>query len=254
MKCLIFAAGLGTRLKPLTDMMPKALVPVGGIPLIEHVTRKLKASGVGEAVVNVHHFADMVQQWVEKQDIMGMEVSDERKLLLETGGGVLHARPYLEGCGKFLIHNVDILSDLDIRWFESCVKEEALATLLVSERKTSRYLLFDLATMLLKGWTNINTGEVRSPYPDLDPERCLKLAFSGIHILSDKVFDVLESYARSKGLYEESDTPRFPIMDFYLTLCAEYKIYGVKAEALHLVDVGKLDTIEVAEREILRLT
>jgi NDP-sugar pyrophosphorylase family protein len=108
--------------------------------------------------------------------------------------------------------------------------------------------------MLLKGWTNINTGEVRSPYPDLDPERCLKLAFSGIHILSDKVFDVLESYARSKGLYEESDTPRFPIMDFYLTLCAEYKIYGVKAEALHLVDVGKLDTIEVAEREILRLT
>jgi NDP-sugar pyrophosphorylase family protein len=185
---------------------------------------------------------------------MGMEVSDERKLLLETGGGVLHARPYLEGCGKFLIHNVDILSDLDIRWFESCVKEEALATLLVSERKTSRYLLFDSATMLLKGWTNINTGEVRSPYPDLDPERCLKLAFSGIHILSDKVFDVLESYARSKGLYEESDTPRFPIMDFYLTLCAEYKIYGVKAEALHLVDVGKLDTIEVAEREILRLT
>ena len=148
----------------------------------------------------------------------------------------------------------DILSDLDIRWFESCVKEEALATLLVSERKTSRYLLFDPATMLLKGWTNINTGEVRSPYPDLDPERCLKLAFSGIHILSDKVFDVLESYARSKGLYEESDTPRFPIMDFYLTLCAEYKIYGVKAEALHLVDVGKLDTIEVAEREILRLT
>ena len=254
MKCLIFAAGLGTRLKPLTDMMPKALVPVGGIPLIEHVTRKLKASGVGEAVVNVHHFADMVQQWVEKQDIMGMEVSDERKLLLETGGGVLHARPYLEGCGKFLIHNVDILSDLDIRWFVSCVKEDALATLLVSESKTSRYLLFDPATMLLKGGTNINTGEVRSPYPDLDPERCLKLAFSGIHILSDKVFDVLESYARSKGLYEESDTPRFPIMDFYLTLCAEYKIYGVKAEALHLVDVGKLDTIEVAEREILRLT
>ena len=254
MKCLIFAAGLGPRLKPLTDMMPKALVPVGGIPLIEHVTRKLKASGVGEAVVNVHHFADMVQQWVEKQDIMGMEVSDERKLLLETGGGVLHARPYLEGCGKFLIHNVDILSDLDIRWFESCVKEEALATLLVSERKTSRYLLFDPATMLLKGWTNVSTGDVRSPYPDLDPERCLKLAFSGIHILSDKVFDVLESYARSKGLYEESDTPRFPIMDFYLTLCAEYKIYGVKAEALHLVDVGKLDTIEVAEREILRLT
>ena len=253
MKCLIFAAGLGTRLKPLTDTMPKALVPVGGMPLIEHVTRRLKASGVDEAVVNVHHFADMVQQWVESQKIMIMRVSDERGRLLETGGGVLHARPYLEGCGKFLIHNVDILSDLDIRWFESCVREDALATLLVSDRETSRYLLFDPESMRLMGWTNIKTGEVKSPYPDLEPSKCLRLAFSGIHILSDKVFDVLESYARSKGLYEESDTPRFPIMDFYLTLCAEYKIYGVKAEALHLVDVGKLDTIEIAEREILTL-
>lgn len=254
MKCLIFAAGLGTRLKPLTDIMPKALVPVGGMPLIEHVTRKLKASDVNEAVVNVHHFADMVQHWAENQDILRLEVSDERQLLLETGGGVLHARPYLEGCGKFLIHNVDILSDLDIRWFESCVEEDALATLLVSERKTSRYLLFDPQTMLLVGWTNVNTGEVRSPYPDLDPSKCVKLAFSGIHILSDTVFHVLETYARVNGFYEENDTPRFPIMDFYLSVCAEHKIYGVKAETLHLVDVGKLDTIEVAEREILRLT
>ena len=252
MKCLIFAAGLGTRLKPLTDTMPKALVPVGGMPLIEHVTRKLKASGVDEAVVNVHHFADMVQQWAENQGIMQMHVSDERQLLLETGGGVLHARMHLQGCGRFLIHNVDILSDLDIKWFESCVKDDALATLLVSERNTSRYLLFDPTTMLLQGWTNVSTGEVKSPFPDLDPSMCLKLAFSGIHIQSDKIFEVLEAYARAKGLYEENHTPRFPIMDFYLSVCAQHKIYGVKAEALHLVDVGKLDTIEVAEREILR--
>lgn len=254
MKCLIFAAGLGTRLKPLTDAMPKALVPVGGMPLIEHVTRKLKASGIDEAVVNVHHFADMVQQWAGKQNIMEMRISDERKLLLETGGGVLHAREYLEGCGRFLIHNVDILSDLDIRWFESCVREDALATLLVSERKTSRYLLFEPQTMLLVGWTNVTTGEVRSPYPGLDPSRCLKLAFSGIHILSDKVFDVLDAYARENGLYQGDDAPRFPIIDFYLSACADHKIYGVKADALHLVDVGKLDTIEMAEREFLRLT
>ena len=253
MKCLIFAAGLGTRLKPLTDTMPKALVPVGGMPLIEHVTRKLKSSGVDEAVVNVHHFADMVQQWAENQDIMVMQVSDERRRLLETGGGVLHARPYLEGCGKFLIPNVDILSDLDLRWFESCVKEDGLSALLVSERKTSRYLLFDPETMLLVGWTNVNTGEVKSPHPDLDPSKCLKLAFSGIHILSDKVFDILDAYAEDHGLYDGGETPRFPIMDFYLSVCGEYKIYGVKAEALHLVDVGKLDTIEIAEREILTL-
>lgn len=253
MKCLIFAAGLGTRLKPLTDKMPKALVPVGGRPLIEHVSQKLKDAGVEEAVVNVHHFADMVEEWVDGQGIMKMDISDERGMLLETGGGVLHARPFLEGCGRFLIHNVDILSDLDIGWFASCVKDEAIATLLVSDRKTSRYLLFDPLTMHLRGWTNVKTGEVRSPYPDLDPSECVRLAFSGIHILSDKVFDILEAYAQEKNLYAGGGMPRFPIMDFYLSVCDRWPIYGVKAEGLHLVDVGKLDTIELAEREILSL-
>lgn len=252
MKCMIFAAGMGTRLKPLTDKMPKALVPVGGVPLIGHVAAKLKKSGIDEAVVNVHHFADMLEEWIAGQDIMSMNVSDERERLLETGGGILHARPYLDGCGRFLIHNVDIISDLDIGWFAAQVKDNAVATLLVSERKTSRYLLFYPQTMRLMGWTNVSTGEVRSPYPDLDVSGCLHLAFSGIHILSDRIFDLLESYARDHGLYEGFASARFPIMDFYLSVCAEYEIYGVKAEALHLVDVGKLDTIEVAEREILR--
>lgn len=245
MKALIFAAGLGTRLKPITDTMPKALVPVGGRPLIEHVARKLTASGVDSAVVNVHHFADMIQEWVEAQDIMSMEVSDERELLLETGGGVFHARPYLEGCGRFLIHNVDIISDLDIRWFASQVREDAIATLLVSDRKTSRYLLFEPETMRLVGWTNVATGEIRTPYPDLDMTKCLKMAFSGIHIMSDTVFTALEEYAREK--YEGVSSPRFPIMDFYLDACARYGIYGVAAEGLRLVDVGKFDTLEAAE-------
>jgi len=251
MKSMIFAAGLGTRLKPITDTLPKALVPVGGKPLIEHVARKLKASGIGEAVVNVHHFADKIEAWIGEQDIMKMEVSDERGMLLETGGAVLHARRYLEGCGQFLIHNVDIISDLDIRWFESKICDGALATLLVSERKTSRYLLFAPDTMRLVGWTNVATGEIRSPYPDMDPSSCRMLAFSGIHMMSDKVFDVLDSYAREKGL--EMENPRFPIMDFYLSVCAEYEIYGVEAEDLHLVDVGKLDSLEMAEKEISRL-
>lgn len=248
MKAMIFAAGLGTRLKPITDTLPKALVPVGGKPLIEHVTRKLKASGIDEAVVNVHHFADKVKSWIEEQDIMKMDVSDERKMLLETGGAVLHARRYLEGCGHFLIHNVDIISDLDIRWFESQVDGEALATLLVSDRKTNRYLLFDPDTMRLVGWTNISTGEVRSPYPDIDPASCRKFAFSGIHIISDRVLDIMDSFARERGM--DMENPRFPIMDFYLSVCAEYEIYGVEAEELHLVDVGKLDSLEMAEKEI----
>ena len=245
MKALIFAAGLGTRLKPITDTMPKALVPVGGKPLIEHVARKLKASGVDSAVVNVHHFADMIDEWVDNQDIMPMDVSDERACLLETGGGVLHARPYLEDCGHFLIHNVDIISDLDIQWFASQVREDAVATLLVSDRKTSRYLLFDPETMRLVGWTNVTSGEVRSPYADLDMTKCLKLAFSGIHIMSDTVFVALEEYVREKcgGV----SAPRFPIMDFYLDACARYGIYGVVAENLRLVDVGKFDTLEAAE-------
>lgn len=251
MKALIFAAGLGTRLKPITDTLPKALVPVCGKPLIEHVARKLKASGVESAVVNVHHFADMIEEWAAGQDIMPMEVSDEREMLLETGGGVLHARPYLEGCGHFLIHNVDIISDLDIGWLASQIRPDAMATLLVSDRVTSRYLLFDPETMRLKGWTNVATGEVRSPYADLDVAKCRRLAFSGIHIMSDTVFEALEEYAESHGL--DSRNPRFPIMDFYISACASHEIRGVEAHDLHLVDVGKLDTIEIAEREISRL-
>ena len=251
MKALIFAAGLGTRLKPITDTLPKALVPVCGKPLIEHVARKLKASGVESAVVNVHHFADMIEEWADGQDIMPMEVSDEREMLLETGGGVLHARPYLEGCGHFLIHNVDIISDLDISWLASQIRPDAMATLLVSDRVTSRYLLFDPETMKLKGWTNVATGEVRSPYADLDVAKCRRLAFSGIHIMSDTVFETLEEYAESHGL--DSRNPRVPIMDFYISARASHEIRGVEAHDLHLVDVGKLDTIEIAEREISRL-
>lgn len=244
---MIFAAGLGTRLKPITDNLPKALVPVGGMPLIEHVARKLRASGIEEAVVNVHHFADMLEDWVAGHEILPMKVSDERERLLETGGAVLHARKHLEGCGTFLVHNVDIISDLDVRDLCSEVKPEALATLLVSERETARYLLFEPETMKLVGWTNILTGEVRSPYAGLDPASCRRLAFSGIHVMSDTVFEAMDRYVAENGLDDGKQSPRFPVMDFYLSVCDRYDIYGVKADDLHLVDVGKLDTIQEAE-------
>ena len=259
MKAMIFAAGLGTRLRPLTDTLPKALVPVCGSPLIEHVCRKLQAQGVDEAVVNVHHFADKIQQWLSEQPWicretscktegkMLVQVSEERKCLLETGGAVLHARKYLEGCGSFLIHNVDILSDLDIRWLETRVREEALATLLVSSRKSSRQLLFDPQTMALVGWHNLQTGQVRSPFPGLDPEQCLSLAFSGIHVMSDRIFDVMEEYVRAHGLDISGDPARFPVIDFYLWACARHDIYGVYADNLRLIDVGKHDSLSEAE-------
>ena len=239
MKAMIFAAGLGTRLKPITDTLPKALVPVCGKPLIEHVVRRLKSAGIDEAVVNVHHFADKVEAWVADQDMMNISVSDERQMLLETGGAVLHAREYLEGCGHFLIHNVDILSDVDLEWFMGQVRPDALATLLVSDRRSSRYLLFDPQTMRLVGWKNENTGEIRPSGTGLDESRCLKLAFSGIHIMSDKVFEAMSGYPS-----------RFPVIDFYLDKCHLYNIYGVRAESLNLIDVGKLDTLELAEKFI----
>lgn len=262
MKAMIFAAGLGTRLKPLTDTLPKALVPVCGKPLIEHVARKLQKAGIDEAVVNIHYFADKIEDWAASQDWitsskeetgdgkMLFEFSDERGLLLETGGAVLHARRYLEGCGKFLLHNVDILSNCDIRWLESQVKEDAVATLFVSERKTKRYLLFDSESMKLVGKINKGTGECSmvSPEAGVKPEECRELAFAGIHILSDKVLPLMHEYAVEKGLpVDEVKGTRFAIMDFYIWLASKYPVYGVVIENLEMIDVGKIDALELAE-------
>lgn len=256
MKAMIFAAGLGTRLKPLTDVLPKALVPVAGKPLLEHICRKLVASGVNATVVNVHHFAEKIETWVREQDWistdspeeskMHVQISDERSRLLETGGAILHARKYLEGCGNFLIHNVDILSNCDLNWLESQVKPEAFATLLVSNRKTSRYFLFHPHTMRLVGWKNINTGEQIMADSDINPLECLPLAFSGIHIISDRIFTLMDEYVKEQSL-ESEDGVRFPIKDFYLWAASRCPIYGVEKEDLCLLDVGKLDALAPAE-------
>lgn len=251
MKAMIFAAGLGTRLKPITDTLPKALVPVGGKPLIEHVTNKLKASGIDEVVVNVHHFADKVEAWVGEQEIMKMEVSDERKMLLETGGAVLHARRYLEGCGHFLIHNVDIMSDADLKWLEGQVRDEALATLMVSTRPTKRFFLFHPATMRLVGWHNAGTGESIMADCSLKAEDCKAYGFSGIHVMSDKVFGLMDEYVTEKGLPVDPEAGvKFPIREFYLWAAMKVPIYGVVAENLDLLDVGKLDALTPAEEFI----
>lgn len=248
MKAMIFAAGLGTRLKPITDTLPKALVPVGGKPLIEHVVRKLKASGIEEAVVNVHHFADKVEAWTGGQDIMKIEVSDERRMLLETGGAVLHARRYLEGCGRFLIHNVDIMSNADLVWLEGQVRDDALATLMVSDRPTKRFLLFRPGTMRLVGWHNTDTGDYSLADKSLKVEDCLAYGFSGIHIMSDKVFGMMDEYVADRGLTVDPEAGvKFPIMSFYLWAAMRMPIYGTVAENLDFLDVGKLDTLAQAE-------
>ena len=265
MKAMIFAAGLGTRLKPLTDTLPKALVPVCEKPLLEHVARKLMASGFDEAVVNIHYFADKIEEWAaaqpwivyskedKREGSMLFEFSDERAQLLETGGAVLHARRYLEGCGSFLIHNVDILSDCDIQWFASQVKDNALASLLVSDRKTTRFLLFAPDTLRLVGWMNTDSGDYHVISPEIIPSQCKALAFSGIHIMSDRVFALMDEYLKEKELPIDSvNGTRFPIMSFYMWAAAREPIYGVVADSLEFIDVGKLDALRPAEEFVMR--
>ena len=247
MKSLIFAAGLGTRLKPLTDTMPKALVRVGGQPLLEHVLRRLQAAGFDDFVINACHFSEQIVDYVEHREDTGAHIalSIEEGQPLETGGGILAAREKIlaaPGDG-FLAHNVDILSDLDFAWFLSGVRPEALSTLLVSDRKTQRYFLFD-DDMRLVGWTNLATGEVRSPFSDLDPSRCRRYAFAGIHYISDRIFDAMTSLGFSG---------RFSIVDFYLKAAQEYPIYGAVPEHLSLLDVGKLDSLAAAEEFVRAL-
>ncbi len=239
MKAMIFAAGLGTRLKPITDTMPKALVPVGGEPLLHHVIVKLRAAGYDHLVVNVHHFASQIREYLATHDYgVDIQISDETEELLETGGGIAHAKDLLLPSEEpILIHNVDILSNLDLSWFRSQVRPSALSTLLVSERETSRYLLFG-PDMRMMGWTNVSTGEVRSPYPPEALEGCKRYAFAGIHNVSPAIFKAFEDAAMPD---------RFPIMDFYIQQCKNHPFYGVVAQDLKLVDVGKLDSLDQAE-------
>ena len=270
---MIFAAGLGTRLKPLTDTMPKALVRVGGEPLIKRVIMNLAAAGVDRIVVNVHHFAGQIIDYLKDNDNFGLDIriSDETAGLLETGGGIKKAAPLFDPTDPILIHNVDILSNVDLREFyqvasrsekgkvkseeSECGSEKGKveneegrgkneesnccdavdAVLLVSWRKTKRYLLFN-DDMKLVGWTNIETGEVRSPYPELNPKECRMYAFAGIHALSPRLLKMMDEFP-----------DRFGIIDFYLKACATHNIKGYVKDDLKLMDIGKLDTLAQAE-------
>ena len=245
---MIFAAGLGTRLKPLTDTMPKALVRVGGEPLIKRVILNLAAAGVDRIVVNVHHFAEQIIDYLKDNDNFGLDIriSDETAGLLETGGGIKKAAPLFDSTAPILIHNVDILSNVDLREFYQIASQsekgkvkseesECDAVLLVSWRKTKRYLLFN-DDMKLVGWTNIETGEVRSPYPELNPKECRMYAFAGIHALSPRLLKMMDQFP-----------DRFGIIDFYLKACATHNIKGYVKDDLKLMDIGKLDTLAQAE-------
>lgn len=237
-QAMIFAAGLGTRLKPLTDTKPKALVEVGGKPLLEHIIEKLKAEGFERIIINIHHFGQQIIDYLKNNNYFGIDIriSDESQQLLETGGGIKKAQYLFDSNTPVLIHNVDILSNANLKSFYE--KTDSEAALLVSNRDTSRYLLFD-DEMRLAGWTNIKTGEIRSPYKDFDITKHKAFAFSGIHAFSPKLFNEMGSYP-----------DRFGIIDFYLDQCAKHVIKGIIDNNLQLIDVGKLNTLELAEKWI----
>jgi NDP-sugar pyrophosphorylase family protein len=238
MKVMIFAAGLGTRLKPLTDNLPKALVPIDGKPLLEHIILKLKKAGFDEIIVNVHHFPDQIINFLRANNNFGIriEVSDERDLLLDTGGGIRKAEWFFNDGQPFLVHNVDIFSNVDLKeLFQYHLRTDNLASLVVSQRNTNRYLLFD-NNLRLKGWMNEKTGETK-PEKFADISEFNKLAFAGIQVLSPSVFELMENLE-----------PQFPIMDFYLSNAQSQVISGFVPDNFKMIDIGKLDVLEEAEQ------
>ena len=225
---MIFAAGLGTRLRPLTDNKPKALVEVEGQPMLWHVVEKLKRAGVERIVVNVHHFSAMVKDYLRANGQFGMDirVSDESDNLLNTGGGIRKARALFDADSPVLIHNVDILSNAALEALFQ--QKDCEGALLVSERKTKRHLLFDDA-MRLCGWEDTSTGEQRIK---VEKAALQRFAFSGIHLLSPQLLAEMDPWPE-----------RFSIIDFYLELCKSHPLTGILQPDLQLLDIGKPETL-----------
>ncbi len=245
MKAMVFAAGLGTRLRPLTNDRPKALVEVGGKTMLEHVLLHLKDTGFTDVTVNVHHFGQMIIDYLAANNNFGLNIhiSDERDLLLDTGGGLLKARDFLQGGEPFLATNADILTSLpfDQMW-HSHSHSEALSTILVKSRKTQRYFLFD-DDYRLKGWVNHANGATRPDQLDYKQGELNELAFGCAHVFSPKIFDLLDEFAAGKQV--------FSIVDFYMARCYDHLIKGyVHPADYSWFDVGKPETLEQAKQWI----
>ena len=250
MQAMIFAAGLGTRLKPLTDTLPKALVPLAGKTLLQWQVEKLKAAGITDIVVNVHHFPDMIIDYLRQHDYFGcnIQVSDERDMLLETGGGLRKAKELLTSSpdspiasSPILICNVDILSNIDIPTLLQAYNSEEMGVVVVSERDTQRYLLFNEENRLC-GWTNIATGEVKGEEAirRLGDEAMKKLAFSGMQVLNPRVFDCMDEIVEKKG-------EKFSLIDLYLNIAEKEILRAYIPENYRMMDVGKIAQLSEAE-------
>jgi len=232
---MIFAAGLGTRLTPYTETMPKALVPVAEMPMLEILVKHLQKNGITDIIINVHHFAGQILDFLERHNNFGanISVSDEKDMLLDTGGGLKKAAWFFNDSKPFLVQNVDVISDLNYsEMLDFQVKSGSFATLAISKRETSRYFLFD-ERMQLCGWENTKTGElkiVRSV--SNEPKR---FAFSGIHIIDPEIFNLI------------SREGKFSIVDVYLELAETHKISGFEHLPENWIDMGKPDELIKAE-------
>jgi NDP-sugar pyrophosphorylase family protein len=239
---MILAAGLGTRLRPLTDNRPKALVEVAGRPLLEITLRRLRKFGVREVIVNAHHFADMVVEYLKKNDNFGMRIEISREeLLLDTGGGLKKAAWFfLEGSSEsdepFILHNVDVLSAIDLDCMVKFHRQhQALATLAVQERQTSRYLLFDEQNQLC----GRRAGRDQAPAIVRPSKKTHALAFSGVHVISPRLVSRI------------SEDGAFSIITSYLRLAGEEeKILAFRADEYYWRDLGNPENIVQAAEDV----
>jgi NDP-sugar pyrophosphorylase family protein len=235
MKAMILAAGKGTRLQPFTNHKPKALYPVRGFTLLQLTILYLKQFGIGEFVINVHHFADQIVEYLEKNRGFGLdyEVSDETEELLDTGGAILKAKPFLEGKDPFILMGTDVLTDLNLQsMYDFHLRTGSLVTLAVKERETSRSLLFT-SDYRLTGWRDNRTGELKG-----DSNRALHaLGFSVVHIIQPEIFTCI------------TESGVFPITDLYLRIMNDQLISGYRHDESVWIEFGRTERLEAIYRD-----
>lgn len=235
-RAMIFAAGLGTRLRPFTDKHPKALYSIGGKTLLAYQIEQLKRAGVEDIIVNVHHFAEQIVDYLRANDDFGIHIaiSDETGKLLDTGGGLRHAQSFFTS-EPFIACNVDILSNINIPALLQAHRTGDLATVVVSDRMTKRYLLFD-EDGCMRGWTNISTGEVRPDSAEGISESLRRLAFSGMQVLSGDIFACMENFGEC-----------FSLIDLYVGNCTKHNIRAYIPNNYRIMDIGKTEILPQAE-------
>lgn len=238
-KAMIFAAGKGTRLRPLTNEKPKALVEVKGKTLLEHAISKLKSSGITDIIINVHHFSQQIVDFVKSKDFgITIQISDESSKLLDTGGGLLNAKEFFKDTDSFVVYNVDIISTINLReFFTYHSQSKALVSLAVQNRDTSRYLLFD-DNHFLCGWRNKATNDFKIMN---ERDAYLEFAFSGIQIVDTSIFD----FIIENGV--------FSIMHLYLRLAKEHTIIAYNHSHDFWLDVGKFNELSAVEKQLLNM-